>query len=137
MSSQSMQLPSELIISLVLYEPALWDQRTAVYRNADVRADAWKRVVRALGLAVTDENIKLVSNRWRNLRDTFAKKIRELKKKSGAGAGDIVPKWKYFDHLLFLKDIIEPRPTSSNLEDSTDATQESVAQVFASMLPPR
>ncbi|KAL1460314.1 hypothetical protein MTO96_027572 [Rhipicephalus appendiculatus] len=112
MSAQSMQLPSELIISLVRYEPALWDQRTAVYRNADVRADAWKRVVRSLGLAETHENIKLVSNRWRNLRDTFAKKIRELKKKSGAGVSDVVPKWKYFDHLLFLKDIIEPRPST-------------------------
>lgn len=137
MNSQAARLPNELVISLVRHEPVLWDQRSVMYRNADARADAWKRLVRTLGLAVTDENVKLVSNRWRNLRDTFAKKLRELKKKSGAGVSDAIPKWKFFDHLLFLKDVTEPRPTSSNLDDdSSDATQDA-AMVFASMLPPR
>ncbi|KAH6921168.1 hypothetical protein HPB50_027843 [Hyalomma asiaticum] len=49
-------LPNELLISLVRIEPALWDQRSRVYRNADERADAWRRVAHGLGLDVTDES---------------------------------------------------------------------------------
>ncbi|KAH6947850.1 hypothetical protein HPB50_021835 [Hyalomma asiaticum] len=52
---------NELLISLVRIEPALWDQRSRVYRNADERADAWRRVALSLGLDVTDEDIVLMS----------------------------------------------------------------------------
>ncbi|KAH6920765.1 hypothetical protein HPB50_028247 [Hyalomma asiaticum] len=51
---------NELLISLVRIEPALWDQRSRVYRNADERADAWRRVAHGLGLDVTNESTQEV-----------------------------------------------------------------------------
>ncbi|KAL3212975.1 hypothetical protein MRX96_035797 [Rhipicephalus microplus] len=111
MSSEAARFSTELLISLVRQEPALWNQRSATYRNADARAGAWRRVISTLGLALTDENVKLAYNRWRNLRDTFSRKLREQKKKSGAGVVKATPKWKFFNLLLFLKDVTKPRPT--------------------------
>ncbi|XP_075737896.1 uncharacterized protein LOC142777420 [Rhipicephalus microplus] len=137
MSSEAARFSTELLISLVRQEPALWNQRSATYRNVDARADACRRVVGTLCLALTDENVKLAYNRWHNLRDTFSRKLREQKKKSGAGAVEAAPKWKFFDLLLFLKDVTEPRPTSSNLDEESGDATDNAAVVFASMLPPR
>ncbi|KAH7940902.1 hypothetical protein HPB49_007745 [Dermacentor silvarum] len=118
-------ISNELLISLVQFEPALWDQRSDMYRRNDARLNGWKRVVKALGLVVSQENINLIVRRWRNLRDTFGKKVKELRKKSGAGAGEPASKWKYFDMLLFLRDIVEPRPVDSQLrEEKLDRTEQ-------------
>ncbi|KAH7945084.1 hypothetical protein HPB49_006469 [Dermacentor silvarum] len=135
-------ISNELLISLVQFEPALWDQRSDMYRRNDARLNGWKRVVKALGLVVSQENINLIVRRWRNLRDTFGKKVKELRKKSGAGAGEPASKWKYFDMLLFLRDIVEPRPTTSNLDDCPNSLDEVLREsedgpleLFSSMQP--
>ncbi|XP_065300943.2 uncharacterized protein [Dermacentor albipictus] len=134
-------ISNELLISLVQCEPAVLDKRTEVYRKNGAWLNAWKRIAQALGLIVSLENIDLIVRRWRNLRDTFAKKIKELAKKSGVGAGEPVSKWKYFDLKLFLRDIVEPRPTTSNLDvpNSLDEvlrdTEDDPAALFGSMLP--
>lgn len=58
-------------------------------------------------------DITEVAKRWRNLRDTFTRKLKEAKKASGAPADDepeeLTSSWVHFKQLLFLKDIIEPR----------------------------
>nr|XP_054929811.1 uncharacterized protein LOC129386210 [Dermacentor andersoni] len=135
-------ISNELLISLVQFEPAVWDQRSEVHRRNGAGLNAWKRIVQALGLIVSQENIDLIVRRWRNLRDTFAKKVKELAKKSGAGSGEPASKWKYFDLLLFLRDIVEPHPTTSNLDDGPNSldevlrdTEDDPSGLFASMLP--
>ncbi|XP_077505727.1 uncharacterized protein LOC144115281 [Amblyomma americanum] len=50
-------------------------------------------------------DVKTGTLRWRNLRDTFCKKVQELKKKSSS--------WLYFEQMMFLRDIIEPRGSGS------------------------
>ncbi|XP_042149017.1 uncharacterized protein LOC121837487, partial [Ixodes scapularis] len=62
------------------------------------------------------EDIRAVTKRWRNLRDTFGKKLREMKKRSSAGAAEPSLKWTYFNQMLFLRDIVEPRMTTSNIK---------------------
>ncbi|XP_049269183.1 uncharacterized protein LOC119386721 isoform X2 [Rhipicephalus sanguineus] len=79
---------NELLISLVHGQPVLWDQRLAAYKNLDARTAAWVAVAIGLGLAGTQGDVNAISKRWRNLRDTFCKKLREAKKKSGAPAGE-------------------------------------------------
>lgn len=60
------------------------------------------------------DDVKTVRQRWRNLRDTLCKRNKELKKKSGSAAGDSKSSWPYFD-LSFLRDVIEPSESSSNV----------------------
>ncbi|XP_037509936.2 uncharacterized protein LOC119386721 isoform X1 [Rhipicephalus sanguineus] len=107
---------NELLISLVHGQPVLWDQRLAAYKNLDARTAAWVAVAIGLGLAGTQGDVNAISKRWRNLRDTFCKKLREAKKKSGAPAGEPVSSWKYFTLMMFLRDIVEPRVTTSNMD---------------------
>ncbi|CAN7979407.1 unnamed protein product, partial [Ixodes persulcatus] len=54
--------------------------------------------------------------RWRNLRDTFGKKLRKMKKRSCSGAAEPTLKWAYFYQMLFLWDSMEPRVTTSNIK---------------------
>ncbi|CAN7944459.1 unnamed protein product, partial [Ixodes hexagonus] len=68
-------------------------------------------------------DIKILMQRWRNLRDTFGRKLRDAKKKSGAEASEPTSKWKHFEQMLFLKG------TTSNMDmpheqDSVESVQE-------------
>ncbi|KAL3186177.1 hypothetical protein MRX96_027910 [Rhipicephalus microplus] len=65
-------------------------QRLAAYKKIDACTAAWIAVATSLGLAGTHGDTAAISKRWRNLRDTFCKKLRESKKKSGAPAGEPV-----------------------------------------------
>jgi len=58
-----------------------------------------------------------VKQKWKNLRDQFRK---ELQKIPVMRSGDEVTvtdvKWPYFQSMIFLKDILQPRPTKSSLD---------------------
>ncbi|KAL3186346.1 hypothetical protein MRX96_028064 [Rhipicephalus microplus] len=71
---------NDLLISLVYEQRVLWDKRLAAYKNIDARTAAWIAVATSLGLAGTQGDTAAISKRWRNLRDTFCKKLRESKK---------------------------------------------------------
>lgn len=62
----------------------------------------------------------VLRKKWKYLRDQFAVEIGKAKPaKSGAAAGSVyVPKWCYYESLLFLKDIVKSRPPSSNVRRS-------------------
>ena len=48
----------------------------------------------------------VLRKKWKNIRDQYVKKKRELKSKSGQ-AQDNVKKGAFFNHLAFLDDHIE------------------------------
>lgn len=45
---------NELLISLVQSQPAIWDQRASVYKNADARWASWIFVAKGMGMAGSD-----------------------------------------------------------------------------------
>ncbi|KAH7965162.1 hypothetical protein HPB49_004551 [Dermacentor silvarum] len=74
-----------------------------------------------------------VKARWKNLRDTFRRVLKDRARasKSGAPADDALDestKWVFFSRLMFLKDTMEGRPTSGNLEPQSQM-EESLCDV--------
>ncbi|KAL4092213.1 hypothetical protein QTP88_026751 [Uroleucon formosanum] len=69
-----------------------------------------------------------VKRRWRNLRDTFLKEKKKVKKcRSGDSqehAEIYTGKWAYYKSLLFLKDTTTPRNTDGNISDLEYTHQE-------------
>ncbi|KAG5900584.1 hypothetical protein JTB14_022887, partial [Gonioctena quinquepunctata] len=55
--------------------------------------------------------------KWKYLRDQFSVELGKAKPpRSGDPADESnIPKWPYFKSMVFLKDIVKPRPSSSNL----------------------
>ncbi|XP_046684581.1 uncharacterized protein LOC124370335 [Homalodisca vitripennis] len=69
-----------------------------------------------------------VKGKWKNLSDTFR---RELKKVPGyryGSDGDQAPKytghWPYFERMLFLRGVMTPRPTDSNMSVTDEERNE-------------
>ncbi|XP_049527516.1 uncharacterized protein LOC125947175 [Dermacentor silvarum] len=122
---------NELLISLVRGHRSLWDQASQDYRNASLRNASWIAVAKGLGLSGTNDEVLKISRRWRNLRDTFAKKLRDSRKKSGAAAGEPTSTWKNFDDMLFLRDILEPRQTTTNMEIFRDDSAEEILSQYS------
>lgn len=74
---------------------------------------------------------KSLQKKWKNIRDSFLRELRRVKgAKSGAAAKRKSP-YVYFQHLMFLKDTVEPNTTESNINDAENIvppTPESVSQ---------
>lgn len=87
---------NERLITEVEERRALWDTRNPVPKF--VRDDGWKLVAAALG---TPE--ELVQRRWKNLRDTFLRKLRKLE---ASQDNRLVIRWCYFKRLMFLHDCV-------------------------------
>ncbi|KAH7933039.1 hypothetical protein HPB49_007307 [Dermacentor silvarum] len=96
--------------------------------NADERSAYNERLIDAV-----EHELAEVKARWKNLRDTFRRVLKDRARasKSGAPADDVLDestKWVFFSRLMFLKDTMEGRPTSSNLEPQSQI-EESLCDV--------
>ncbi|KAH7977931.1 hypothetical protein HPB49_003985 [Dermacentor silvarum] len=107
---------NERLIDAVEHKRALRDLRGNNYKSRPVWDAARRHVAAMMGSTAAE-----VKARWKNLRDTFRRvfKDRARASKSGAPADDVLDestKWVFFSRLMFLKDTMEGRPTSGNLE---------------------
>ncbi|XP_077495155.1 uncharacterized protein LOC144106267 [Amblyomma americanum] len=103
-------MQNHTLISLVRAERALWDSAYSGYRDADARNEAWERVISGLGLSsLSQSQMIMIIRRWRNLRDTFARKHKCAMKKGDAAAVRASSRWKHYNSLMFLQDVLEPR----------------------------
>ena len=80
--------------------------------------------------------LKAAKKKWKNLWDTFS---RELKKigmpHSGADgecAAEYIGSWPYFDNMGFLKVVLKPRPTQSNINGQTELAFEPIYKYLKS-----
>lgn len=66
--------------------------------------------------------------KWKYLRDQFKNELSKQKRpRSGDAGGEISKsKWQFFEHLLFLKDIVQCRQSSGNLSQPVTQYSESV-----------
>ncbi|XP_046986062.1 uncharacterized protein LOC124556079 [Schistocerca americana] len=101
---------AEILIAEVSKRRCLWDIRQKNYHNRYICDQEWAAVANEIG------STNYAKNRWKSLRDCFR---RELKKKpissSGDAANPLNSKWCYFQALMFLKDIMTPGETGTNV----------------------
>ncbi|CAI6374688.1 unnamed protein product [Macrosiphum euphorbiae] len=92
----------ELLISEVQKRSALWDKRNKKHRDRVVCDKEWSIVAKKTNLDKEDAKRK-----WRNLRDTFLKEKKKVKKcRSGdsqENAEIYTGKWIYYKLMLFFK----------------------------------
>ncbi|XP_071652235.1 transcription factor Adf-1-like [Temnothorax longispinosus] len=99
------------LIDLVELKPLLWDCTSHLYRRTDLKIAAWDEIAEQLG---SDFTGAVVSSRFKNMKDTFARNLKVMKesKRSGAGTDNIYkPKWHMFERLMFLQELYPRRLT--------------------------
>ncbi|KAM0732506.1 hypothetical protein ACS0PU_000667 [Formica fusca] len=111
------------LINLVECKPLLWDCTSEIYRRTDLKTAAWDEIAKQLDSHLTGFLLVLfagvvVSNRFKNIKDTFARNFKSMKesKRSGAGTDNLYkPKWHMFEGLMFLKKTCVQGESESNI----------------------
>jgi len=103
----------EAFILEVQYRPAIWNKQSGDFKDLRVKDNAWDDILANLAASLPDNeflpkilgSVDEARKFWRNLKDTYVRKKREAKGKSGAGLKDVKqPKkeWPFFEMLQFL-----------------------------------
>lgn len=106
------------IIAFVQSNPLLWQKRIKIdKKNKDTIDQAFLQIGFLLSKPLTGD---AVSTRWKSLRDQYSREMRKViasQPRSGAGSEELSYKstWPLFNELSFLKDVIKPRKTQSNV----------------------
>ncbi|XP_075719872.1 uncharacterized protein LOC142760568 [Rhinoderma darwinii] len=116
----------EKLICLVHDRPQLWNTNDEAYHDRTGKEVAWDEVAHSLfgqewEKSTTRDRKTIVDDvktRWRSCRDQFRREYGN-KGRSGDGASKKRP-YIYMKQLMFLKDIMEMRPCSDNLNDTEE-----------------
>lgn len=91
-------------------------------------------------MRLTDANLlsipaPILKKKWKYLRDQFAVEFGRIPiSRSGDAAHSNSSKWQFYNSLLFLQDIVKPRPSSGNLSKVvTSDTQDSESTFHETM----
>nr|XP_022904554.1 uncharacterized protein LOC111416692 [Onthophagus taurus]XP_022913138.1 uncharacterized protein LOC111423979 [Onthophagus taurus] len=107
---------SEALIAAVREQRLLWDKKHKHYRNRLLIQRSWKNVAEALECTADD-----VKKKWKNLRDSYNRELKKVEKpRSGSDAdqnGQYQGDWPHFESMQFLKTILKPRKTTSNIQN--------------------
>nr|KAG5711349.1 hypothetical protein BaRGS_006046 [Batillaria attramentaria] len=79
--------------------------------------------MRIAGLLGEDYTAEIVRNKLDTLRGQYVRELHKetASKKCGAGADDVYKsRWKFFDKLDFLRGVVTPKKTISNLPQDDD-----------------
>ncbi len=102
----------EFLISEVQKHESTWNKLSNDYKNAFVKVNSWTDILENLRSAFPEEDcirfklntIEGLKANWKNLRDSYLKRKKAIKGKSGAGLDDVDDKkgWTFFNSLRFL-----------------------------------
>ena len=105
----------ELVQAFILEvqaHPAIWNKTSQDFKDARMKENAFEEILANLTISFSNTDLvqKLLSSVeearkfWRNIKDTYVRKKRETKGKSGAGLNDVKGKkdWPFFYMLQFL-----------------------------------
>ncbi|XP_046851058.1 uncharacterized protein LOC124444477 [Xenia sp. Carnegie-2017] len=102
----------EALIENVSSNKVVWDTSNANYKNKNVQESAWLKIASECGLEGKASSIKA---KWRDLKDTYRKKLKLLIPKSGDSGGTKKATWQWMSQMSFMKKFsIVETPTSSN-----------------------
>ncbi|XP_057311137.1 uncharacterized protein LOC130648984 [Hydractinia symbiolongicarpus] len=108
------QEATENFVEIWRSQPSLWDVKSLFHKDRNEKAKSYEIFKGRLGIEE-----KIVRSKINTLRSYFSAELKKVNNsnKSGAGRDDVYEsKWPYFQSLLFLRDSIVPRKTTSSLE---------------------
>ncbi|XP_075717495.1 uncharacterized protein LOC142759320 [Rhinoderma darwinii] len=124
----------EKLICLVQERHEIWDTRAESYHDHSAKEVAWDHIGQALFSSEWDKSstrdrqriVQDLKTRWRSCRDQFRREFGD-RGRSGDGATK-KRRYIYTNQLMFLKDIMEMRSTTDNLNDSEEESDHAESQ---------
>ncbi|CAH1954916.1 unnamed protein product [Acanthoscelides obtectus] len=107
-----MEIDNEKLISAVREKPPLWNMKDKRYHSRDVQRKLWSKVADEVGVT---NNVNEVKKKWKGLRDVFRREYKKVHKSGDEAPEEGSSSWTFFDQMLFLSDIIEPRQLKGNV----------------------
>ncbi|CAH1979889.1 unnamed protein product [Acanthoscelides obtectus] len=107
-----MEIDNEKLISAVREKPPLWNMKDKRYHSRDVQRKLWSKVADEVGVT---NNVNEVKKKWEGLRDVFRREYKKVHKSGDEAPEEGSSSWTFFDQMLFLSDIIEPRQLKGNV----------------------
>ncbi|KAF1764666.1 hypothetical protein GCK72_004615 [Caenorhabditis remanei] len=105
------------LIEAVRHSRCLFDNTDRQYRNTEYKNRVWQRLVSILNF---DGDPRMLSARWKQLRDKYGKEKRKQK------YGQDKSSWQYFKHLHFLDPHMTDRADVSPSRKEPNGVQERV-----------
>lgn len=112
MSSWS-QVKTLEFIEMYKEHDVLWNTKRQDYKDKEKKHNAWKCLADSFGINCQEAKTKI-----NNLRTQFSSESMKMEKanRSGAaGPSEISKKWFAYESMTFLKDVVQPRKSLSNL----------------------
>ncbi|XP_077540836.1 uncharacterized protein LOC144153063 [Haemaphysalis longicornis] len=145
MSVLSTQIENEVLISEVFVRAPLWQADHPQHKSKPKKRALWAEVAAAV-LPGGPRGVSAVQTRWKTLRDRFRRILKNIRAEERSGKGvedddDEIeydeedengtqnskrPSWCHYRQLTFLRDQMEGRPTSGNMD--TPAENEETAE---------
>ncbi|CCD61678.1 Alcohol dehydrogenase transcription factor myb/sant-like protein [Caenorhabditis elegans] len=107
------------LIEAVRHSRCLFDNTDRQYRNTEYKNRVWQRLVTVLGF---DGDPRMLSARWKQLRDKYGKEKRKQK------YGNEKSSWQYFKHLHFLDPHMTDRAEISPSRKEPTGVHEKIAE---------
>ncbi|XP_052891043.1 uncharacterized protein LOC128299191 [Anopheles moucheti] len=114
------------LICLVREKRCLWSRNEPNYKDNKHKQLLWEDIGRKLNVPG-----HIAKNKWRNLRDTFAKKCTAMNRTYGSGYTPV--RWKYYKQMLFLRDMMETRPQRVSFPSATGIMKSESVDPLAGM----
>ncbi|KAL1489126.1 hypothetical protein ABEB36_014069 [Hypothenemus hampei] len=105
-----MVLDKEKLINLISQYSELYDLQNEHYMNSSRKNNIWNEIAKEMG-----EKDTVCKEKWKCLRDSYHRNLKNRKCKSGDGATKR-KKWKFESQMDFLRPYLQERATKSNIE---------------------
>ncbi|XP_067208099.1 uncharacterized protein [Linepithema humile] len=110
-------------------KPSVFDKTLKDYKNKELKLEIWKSIGKVLGC--TGEQVE---GRWIILRNTFTKKLREMKNQPSGSGCKMAKMWIYFKQMSFLTPHIAHRMSRSSMTASQEKSNVSQSIIRSSIL---
>ncbi|CAH1957381.1 unnamed protein product [Acanthoscelides obtectus] len=115
------EIDPEKLIEEVEKRPAIWDMTKSEYGDRQKKKHAWEEIINIfVGDATLEEKKKtgkVVQDRWKNLRDRYAKDRKSNKKLKSGSAGKKKTPYIYATQIGFLNNILDNKSTTNSLDE--------------------
>ena len=102
----------EILIESVRSHKVVWDSSSSSYKNKNALESAWIQIALDCGL---EGKASYAKAKWRDLKDTYRKKLKLLTPKSGDTGGAKKVCWQWMSQMSFMRKVsIVETPTTSN-----------------------
>ncbi|KAL1488156.1 hypothetical protein ABEB36_015114 [Hypothenemus hampei] len=127
-----MVLDEEKLINLISQYSELYDLQNEHYMNSSRKNNIWNEIAKEMG-----EKDTVCKEKWKCLRDSYHRNLKNRKCKSGDGATKR-KKWKFESQMDFLRPYLQERATKSNIEcirttmsDDNDTSETSTLDIIS------